>query len=95
MSMGDTLSSSLSTVSMDFLGNVNSTYSDTLNQILLCAYDPNDKIATPKGIDSMGYILPNTSELEFTIRFQNTGNDTATNIVITDQLDANLDSFLL
>ncbi len=63
---------------------------DTLSQTLVCAYDPNDKMATPAGSDSMGFISPLVDELEYTIRFQNTGNDTAITVIIRDQLDENL-----
>jgi len=90
MFMGNSLTSIVETLVIDTLGIISFSSSDTLSQILLCAYDPNDKIVTPKGIDSMGYISPNTTELEFTIRFQNTGSDTAINVTITDQLDQNL-----
>jgi len=41
-----------------------------------CAYDPNDKLASP---------------IIYTIRFQNTGNAEAYEVVITDELDSNLD----
>ncbi|MFN8285612.1 MAG: T9SS type A sorting domain-containing protein [Chitinophagales bacterium] len=55
-----------------------------------CSYDPNDKIVEPVGIGVEHYVAP-TQELEYTVRFQNTGNDTAFNIVIADTLDVNLD----
>jgi hypothetical protein len=41
----------------------------------------------------LGYILPNTRELDYTVRFQNTGTDTAINVVIKDQIDPNLDLY--
>ena len=49
------------------------------------AYDPNDKNAVPKGIDVEHKIQPN-STIEYLIRFQNTGTDTAFNVVIIDTL---------
>ena len=55
-----------------------------------CAYDPNDKQVTPPGFLDEHYTLKN-EVLEYLIRFQNTGTDTAFNVVINDQLDANLD----
>ncbi len=88
-SMGDTLSSMLE-VYEDSLGTLLLNNTDTLDQTLVCAYDPNDKIADPYGIDSLGYILLSTDKLEYTIRFQNTGTDTAQNVVIKDILDPNL-----
>jgi hypothetical protein len=91
LSMGETLSSSLSIIVYDSVGGVQFTSTAWLHQVLVCAYDPNDKIVSPAGADNSGYILSNTEQLEYTIRFQNTGNDTAINIQILDQLDPNLD----
>ena len=55
---------------------------------LLCSYDPNDKLVNPKY--PFNYALVG-EELVYTIRFQNTGNAEAYNIVIRDTLDSNLD----
>ncbi|MDF3025721.1 MAG: repeat domain in Vibrio, Colwellia, Bradyrhizobium and Shewanella [Fluviicola sp.] len=84
-SMGDTLSSSLTAIS-HLSGNV---YSDQFDQILVCAYDPNDKAAEPVGFGPEGFILPDVEYIDYTIRFQNTGNDTSITVVIRDQLDTN------
>jgi uncharacterized repeat protein (TIGR01451 family) len=54
------------------------------------SYDPNDISVTPKGYGSSRYILPNT-ELEYLIRFQNTGTDTAFTVVVKDTLDQSFD----
>lgn len=54
------------------------------------AYDPNEKEAIPIGFGPSHIINMNT-ELEYTIHFQNTGNDTAYNIIIEDKLPAALD----
>jgi len=89
LSMGDTLSSNLVVHELNGSNNVIYTNSDSLNQILVCAYDPNDKSVNPEGIGYQGYI-PKTQELEYLIRFQNTGNATANNVIIRDQLDDNL-----
>lgn len=88
--MGDTLSSFLNAGVLDSFGNLVFSTSDTLAEVLVCAYDPNDKIATPEGLGISGFIFEDTPFLEYTIRFQNTGTDTATNVVIKDQLDNNL-----
>ena len=57
---------------------------------LRCAYDPNDKTAIP-----LGEIQDNLSligdPIEYTIRFQNKGNDTAFIVIIRDTLDSLLD----
>ncbi len=49
------------------------------------SYDPNDKQGFPTGYGSNHYIRPET-ELEYLIRFQNTGTDTAFTVVIRDTL---------
>lgn len=57
---------------------------------VVASYDPNDKTAFVNGKPEFSQILPD-SDLEYLIRFQNTGNDTAFNIVIADTLSAHLD----
>jgi uncharacterized repeat protein (TIGR01451 family) len=60
-------------------------------QTVVTSYDPNEKGVEPTGTGPQGYILVSDSILSYTIQFQNTGTDTAYNIVILDTLDANLD----
>lgn len=57
---------------------------------VVASFDPNDKTAFVNGKPEIAKILPDT-DLEYLIRFQNTGNDTAFNIVITDTLGSQLD----
>lgn len=59
-------------------------------QEIRCAFDPNDKIARSARFGANGQLYPGDA-IDYTIRFQNTGNDTAFQIVIRDTLDANLD----
>lgn len=61
-----------------------------------CSFDPNDKAVTPAGVQQANYTLINDT-LDYLIRFQNTGTDTAYVVVIRDTLDAdlNLSSFRL
>jgi uncharacterized repeat protein (TIGR01451 family) len=54
------------------------------------AYDPNDKNGYPLGYGAENNIAPGT-ELDYAIRFQNTGTDTAFNIVIRDTISEALD----
>lgn len=54
------------------------------------SYDPNDKQGFPIGYGAAHYIKPGT-DLEYLIRFQNTGTDTAFTVVIRDTLSAWLD----
>ena len=59
-------------------------------QTVRTAYDPNDKTAQPTGFDVNHYVYPHDT-LDYKIRFQNTGNDTAFLVVIRDTLSAYLD----
>jgi hypothetical protein len=54
------------------------------------SYDPNDKQAFPTGYGAEHNIDENT-ELEYMIRFQNTGNDIAKRIIVIDSLSKFLD----
>ena len=89
-SMGDTLKSYITVHELDGGNNIIYTNTDSLEQVSVCAYDPNDKKVLPKGVGVEGFVQPNLN-MEYLIRFQNTGNDTAINIVIKDTLDTNLD----
>ena len=59
-------------------------------EIVRGSFDPNDKRAEPEGYSNEHFIEPNT-DLEYTIRFQNTGNDTAFTVEIIDTLSHLLD----
>lgn len=87
---GDTLTISSSMTVLDMTGNTIYQNTDTLDQILVCAYDPNDKTASPEGIGTEGFIPLSTNYIEYLVRFQNTGTDTAHTVIIKDQLDDNL-----
>ncbi len=54
------------------------------------SYDPNDKQGFPAGVLAEHYI-PLEQPIEYLIRFQNTGTDTAFTVVVRDTLDADLD----
>ena len=56
------------------------------------SYDPNDKTGYPLGVGATNDILPN-QKLEYLIRFQNTGTDTAFTVVIRDTLSTDFDIF--
>jgi uncharacterized repeat protein (TIGR01451 family) len=56
-----------------------------LSQLVVNSYDPNDKLAEPSGMIEAG------TEINYTIRFQNTGNAEAYNVAIVDTMDQNLD----
>jgi uncharacterized repeat protein (TIGR01451 family) len=88
--MGDTITSFLNVYTIDSLGNIENEFSDTLSEVLDCSYDPNDKIGYPIGIGNEHYI-DNDQVLQYVIRFQNTGNAEAINVMIRDMIDDNLD----
>jgi uncharacterized repeat protein (TIGR01451 family) len=54
------------------------------------AWDPNDKNGFPKGYGEE-HLIERGQELEYLIRFQNTGTDTAFNIIVEDVLSPYLD----
>ena len=61
-----------------------------LKQRVVGSFDPNDKTESNAGIIPSSFIAGNYS-LQYTIRFQNTGTDTAFNVSVRDTLDAQLD----
>ena len=82
--MGDTLvfASKLTAGGIDF--------TTSAKTVITCSYDPNDKAVQPLPIGEENYTLKN-EVLSYTVRFQNTGNDTAFYVAIKDTLDKNLD----
>lgn len=56
---------------------------------VLNSYDPNEKVGT-LGVGTENIIAPET-RIDYTVHFQNTGNDVAYNVHILDTLDDNLD----
>ncbi|MCX6198663.1 MAG: T9SS type A sorting domain-containing protein [Bacteroidetes bacterium] len=54
------------------------------------SFDPNDKTSKATNKNETGN-LTDSSVLTYTIRFQNTGNDTAHKVVVLDSLDTDLD----
>ena len=70
-------------------------FSSLMDTSIICeknvgSFDPNDKTVLVNG-KSTDFLYEKDSILEYLIRFQNTGTDTAFNIRITDKLDYNLD----
>jgi uncharacterized repeat protein (TIGR01451 family) len=53
---------------------------------IITSCDPNDKTGYPLGYGDKHYIDQN-QDIDYTIRFQNTGNDTAFKVVIRDTID--------
>lgn len=57
--------------------------------LLTCSYDPNDKTVYPLPVGEENYTLKGDT-LNYVLRFQNTGNDTAYHVMLKDSLDINL-----
>ena len=72
------------------LPDVDSTMVANECQVNVGAFDPNDKRVFVNGYPQSNYVQPGEM-LEYQIRFQNTGTDTAFNIVILDTLAKELE----
>ncbi len=72
-------------ISPSFAINDQQPWLDQDIEMIIGAYDPNDKFAWPFGAGNTSKI-DRTDDLEYRIRFQNTGNDTAFTIVVVDTL---------
>lgn len=59
----------------------------TITRMITGSHDPNDKLVRPAG----SFNLETDTVLNYTIRFQNTGNDTAFTVVVRDTLPQQLD----
>lgn len=74
-------------VDVDSFDNVSS-----IQEVVVGAYDPNDKAVSPPGVGATNSIKPNAAtELTYTIRFQNTGTFYAENVAVADTIDTDLD----
>ena len=82
------------TINTGFLNNFSLgdyyPYLDVDCQENIGSFDPNDKNVFPNGFGEEDYIK-NNQTLDFKIRFQNTGTDTAFRVVIEDLISPNLD----
>lgn len=92
--LGDTIRTLAKLHQLDSSNQITYSNTDTAIQIVTCGYDPNDKIAWPVG-DGSAHLMRQNEKLEYTVRFQNTSNDTAINVVVVDPIDPalNLSSF--
>ncbi|MEP7168282.1 MAG: hypothetical protein ABI855_02830 [Bacteroidota bacterium] len=82
---------SASIVENDSLNN-----SAVLNEFVIGAVDPNDKLVSPAGNGNSGEVHHN-QRLHYRINFQNTGTAPALNVIVQDAIDPDLDlsSFLM
>ena len=72
------------------LKNQNIIAADTAFQEIICSFDPNDKMVMPAGQGPAKEVL-GTDNLTYTIRFQNTGNDTVFFVMLIDTSSTVLD----
>jgi hypothetical protein len=86
--MGQLSENSVTATVEDNMNNIVFTASSTSNHAIQCSYDPND-ITEHNGHTESGYILSG-DDLEYTIRFQNTGNAPAEDVRIENQLPVNV-----
>lgn len=67
------------------------TATEVWADVVSCSFDPNDKMVSPAGDGPDGRVDLTTPHLDYTIRFQNTGTDTAYVVEVRDILDPDLD----
>ena len=89
--LGTTLNNSATVTTAN--ADANTTNNTMLLPVLVTgAYDPNDKLAhTRSGYSDALYYIDVDEWIDYTIRFQNTGTDTAFNIVVIDTLPPDVD----
>ena len=63
----------------------------SLQQTITGSFDPNDKVARTVSGEQGSYLIDEDDRIDYTIRFQNTGTDTAFTVIITDTLPGTLD----
>ncbi|MFK7775429.1 MAG: T9SS type A sorting domain-containing protein [Saprospiraceae bacterium] len=92
--LGDTIAIPLQFVKENIGGNFTTIDSSVFTSIINCAYDPNDKQTYPRRSEIAPYDQNYTlmeERIDYTVRFQNTGTDTAFTVVIRDTLSSDLD----
>jgi hypothetical protein len=89
--IGDTLHSTFTVTAEDDMGDLLGVTNGGWTEQVTCSYDPNDKQVEPRGYGETGAVDLNTEQLDFTIRFQNTGNAPAQEVMLRDDLDAAID----
>lgn len=69
---------------------------DTVHQIVVGSWDPNNKLSVQTNYSNPAYQYVSSinadREIEYTINFQNTGTAPAVNVVVLDELSADLDA---
>lgn len=89
-SLGTQMVGSITVTEEDTLGAPVQVFTGAWGATVTCAFDPNDKQVSPAGYGDAGAVDIATEHVEYTIRFQNTGNAPATNVMLTDLFDPGL-----
>lgn len=89
VSIGQLLNNSAS-ISTPVTETTLSNNNSTLNQAIVASYDPND-ITESHGEEIVYSTFAPNDYLTYTIRFENTGTAPATNVLVTDVLDSEID----
>ena len=88
---GGTVLNNLATIYPVAGDQTTSNNQDSALSTVVASYDPNDKSVAPAGPVSTTFIAAPSTYLDYIVRFQNTGTDTAFLVVITDTLQNTLD----
>ena len=88
--LGTQLSTTVSLATTGSDGDLSNNTATNLRTIT-GSYDPNDKLAYTSNGNTDVWQIGQDEWIDYTIRFQNTGTDTAFNVLITDTLPASLD----
>ncbi len=86
VNIGTTYNFVFNLVLLDDNGDEIYNVSWTTTPHVACSYDPNDLTASPVGYEAPHFILPG-ERLQYRVRFQNTGNLPAEDVLIVDQID--------
>ncbi len=89
--IGEWLECAMSIAVTDSQGVVVEQFDSLWTRQITCSFDPNDKQVAPAGFGSFGAVDMDTEWLDYTIRFQNTGNDTAYTVMLRDSISDRLD----
>ncbi|MBS1569321.1 MAG: T9SS type A sorting domain-containing protein [Bacteroidetes bacterium] len=88
--MGSTITST-ATASSAEPDTVQANNAATAWRVVTASFDPNNKVAWTNSGSTTTWQVGEDEWVDYTINFQNTGTDTAHNVLITDTLPANLD----
>jgi len=89
VNLGDTIKS-VAIIESDAIDVTPIDDTSTLKQRVIGSYDPNDKTEANAGVITPAQVS-NGEYLNYLIRFQNTGTDTAFNVTVRDTLESRLD----